>query len=306
MDARERVDVVVIGGGVAGLTAAAEVAAGGARVLLMEREIVGGQISTIEHITNAPGRTEPIAGYDLGVELLESAEAAGADVTLADVTGIESDDAGYMIRSTAGEIGATAVIVATGSRRRTLGIPGETEFFGRGVSRCASCDGPLFREQRVVVVGGGDSALDEASVLAAFAREVIVVHRGDVPTARADLVDAARSAPNIRLLPGATLTTIEDAGDGVVGGVTLGDGSALEARGVFVYVGLVPHTDWLDGFVERDETGRIVVDEALTTTRAGVFAAGDLRQGSAAMLSESAADGARAAASALAYLAARI
>jgi thioredoxin reductase (NADPH) len=291
-------DVTVIGAGVAGLTAARDAAEGGERVLLLDRLGVGGQVSSVEGITNFPGRAGPIAGYDLGLELLEEAEAAGVEVILAQVERIAPSGDGYLVVGSDEEFQTRSVIVAAGSERRTLDVPGEAEFEGRGVSRCASCDGPFFRDKRVIVVGGGDSAFDEARILAGFAREVVIVHSGAVPTARAELIEATGEYENVRVQAGATVSSIR--GSSAVETVTIHEGATglqteIPAQGVFVYVGLVPNTTWLSDLLECDESGRVVVDEQLTTSRVGIFAAGDIRAGTDAMLSHSVADGGRAA-----------
>lgn len=298
-------DVVIVGAGVAGLTAARQVAEGGARALVLDRLGVGGQVSSVENLTNAPGFDEAIAGYDVGVELLEAAEAAGAEIMLAEVSGIADDGDGFVLTGIDEPLRARAVIVASGSERRSLGISGEQEFEGRGVSRCASCDGPFFRDRRVVVVGGGDSAFDEARVLADFADEVLVVHTGAEPTARAEISEPTLARQNVRVQAFATVSAIS--GDGAVSAVSIqdartGDATEVEASGVFVYIGLRPNTEWLGGAVELDDEARVVVDGDLAASREGVFAAGDVRSGTAAMLAESAADGERAARSALRHL----
>ncbi|WP_448002754.1 NAD(P)/FAD-dependent oxidoreductase [Agromyces bauzanensis] len=299
-------DVTVIGAGAAGLTAAREAARGGVRVLLLERMGVGGQVSSVEGITNFPGVPGPVAGYELGVQLLEEAEDAGVEVVLAQVDGISPSGDGYLVISGEGDFPTRTVIVAAGSERRTLDVPGEAELEGRGVSRCASCDGPFFRDRRVVVVGGGDSAFDEAGILAGFAREVLVIHSGAAPTARPEIIASTARHDNVSIRPDATVSGIR--GGDTVDQVTIRDlvsGAETEvtAQGVFVYVGLDPNTEWLAGFLDRDESGRLVVDDDLATSRPGIFAAGDIRSSSAAMLSDSVADGERAARAALAQLA---
>lgn len=298
-------DVVVVGAGVAGLTAARQAAEGGVRVLVLDRLGVGGQVSSVENLTNAPGFDHPIAGYDLGVDLLERAEAAGAEILLADISAIAEDARGFVITGTDEAVHARVVIAASGSERRALGVDGEQEFEGRGVSRCASCDGPFFRDKRVVVVGGGDSAFDEARVLADFAHEVLIAHTGAEPTARAEISVPALARSNVRAQAFATVSAIS--GEGGVSEVSIqdvrtGDATGVEASGVFVYIGLRPNTDWLVGSVDLDDQARILVDATLSSSRRGLFAAGDVRSGSAGMLSESAADGERAALSALQYL----
>ncbi|MGO2110801.1 MAG: NAD(P)/FAD-dependent oxidoreductase [Pseudoclavibacter sp.] len=319
--AEETFDVIVIGAGIAGLTAAAATARGGARTLLVDRLGVGGQVSTVENLTNAPGFDEPIAGYDLGVELLEVAEGAGAEITLDEIDAVDAIDtepeaerpvtAGFLVRTAQRALSARSLIVATGSTRRALGVAGEDQFDGRGVSHCASCDGPFFRERRVVVVGGGDSAYDEARVLAEHADDVLLVRSVAEPTARAAAVEAVRALPNVRELANSTVTAVRggDRLEGVTisrideaGGAVEEGAAEHDADGLFVYVGLQPNTGAVAGLVDLKTDGRIAVDARLQTSRPGVFAAGDVRSGSAAMLAESAIDGETAAASALEFL----
>ncbi|MEU6701371.1 FAD-dependent oxidoreductase [Pseudonocardia sp. NPDC046786] len=302
-------DVVVVGAGMAGLTCAREIATGGADVLLLDRGTVGGQVSTVDAIRNAPGHPVPIAGYDLGALLMEQAEAAGAAVALADVTAVVPDGDRYRLHADGGaEFGATAVVLAGGSVRRRLGVPGEQQLTGRGVTRCASCDGPLLRDLDVVVVGGGDSAMDEAAVLAGYANRVLIVHHGPVPTARDELVARTAALPNVTFRAGAGVVAVDGA-DRVRSVVVrdLGTGAETEepADGLLVQIGLEPDTGWLADLVRRDGTGRLVVDEDLTTSRPGIVAAGDLRTGSAALLTDSAADGGTAARTVLRHLARR-
>lgn len=291
-------DVAVLGAGIAGLTAARIAAEGGATTLLIDRIGVGGQVSTIDRITNAPGFDEAIAGYDMGVELLDAAEEAGVSLALDDIASITAVDGGFRLAGADAEHEARSVILANGSTRRTLGVPGEEELEGRGISHCASCDGHFFAGKRVVVVGGGDSAFDEAQVLAEQAAEVVLVYRDAEPTARATAVAATRARENVTERPNSTVTAIH--GDDRVASVTVeevatGADAALESDGVFVYVGLRPNTEWLAGLVELDEAGRVVVDDGLRTSVDGLFAAGDIRAGSASMLTEASADGERAA-----------
>jgi thioredoxin reductase (NADPH) len=297
-------DLIVIGGGVAGLVAAATAARQGLHTLVIEGSGAGGQVSTVERIDNMPG-LGPIAGYELGPRLQEEAEAAGAEFALASVSAIEVD--GLERRVIAGNEtwSARAVIIAAGSHRRALGVPGEERLRGRGVSHCASCDGPFFRGQRVCVVGGGDAALSEALVLAAQAREVVLVHRGAAFGAQRTLVERVQATPNIALR---LSTTVEEIlGDETVNALRLRGPQGVEsfaAEGVFVYVGLGPNTGFLGGLLALDARGAVIVDASLQSSAVGIFAAGDLRAGSTRRLAGVADDGAAAAVSAARYVAA--
>jgi thioredoxin reductase (NADPH) len=296
-------DVVVVGAGVAGLTAAMIAASHGVSTLVLEQLAPGGQVSTIEKIGNFPGFPDGIAGYEIGPLLQQQAEAAGAAVELETVSAIEAGESGYRVICAGGEIAARAVIIAAGSTLRKLGILGESEFAGRGVSHCASCDGPLFKDQPVTVVGGGDSAFDEALVLAGFASEVTLVHRGPAPVARASAVALLSGLPNVRIVADAEIVAIE--GDARVSEIAIrrgGEISRQPCRAVFAYVGLEPQTGWLKDFVALDADGHIVTDMMMRTSCPGIFAAGDIRAGSVKMLASVAGDAATAAVGAVQYL----
>jgi len=299
----QHADVVVIGAGVAGLTAAMIAAGQGVSTVVVEQLGPGGQIATIEKIRNFPGFPDGIAGYELGPLLQQQAEAAGALFQLDSVSAIVAGDGVYRVICADEEIVARTVIIAAGSSLRKLEIPGETEFAGLGVSHCASCDGPLFKGQPVIVVGGGDSAFDEALVLAAHAAEVTLVHRGSAPLARPEAIAQLAALPNVRIISSAEVTAIE--GDTRVTGVTIRRGAAIErraCRAVFAYAGLKPQTDFLQGFAALDAGGHIVTDQAMRASQPGLFAAGDVRAGSVKLLAAVAGDAASAAISAVRYL----
>ncbi len=298
------IDVVVIGAGVAGLTAAMVAGRHGVKVAVIDRIGVGGQISTAERIENFPGFPQGVAGYELGPLLHEQAEAAGVEFMLDTVESIALEGGRFLVRGV-DTLQARAVIVAAGSAPRALGIPGEASFLGKGVSHCASCDGPFFKGEEVVVVGGGDSGLDEALVLAAHAARVTVVHRGASLGAQQSVVARASADPRVAVL----LDTVveEIVGGDAVSGVLLRDQKSGEARlqlakGVFVHVGLEPNTKFLQGLVALDGAGHNETDAMMRTSRAGLFAAGDIRKGSVALIAAVAGDGATAAVAAVRYL----
>ena len=299
----QHADVVVIGAGVAGLTAAMIAAGHGVRTQVVEQLATGGQVATIEKIRNFPGFPDGIAGYELGPLLLQQAEAAGAIVQLDSVASIAAVDGVYRLICAEDEIAARTVIIAAGSSLRKLGIAGEAEFAGRGMSHCAACDGPLFKGLPVVVVGGGDSAFDEALVLAGHASEVTVFHRGSAPSARPSAVAELAAMPNVRIVSGAEVMAIE--GDARVTGVAIRRGGKVEYQAcsaVFAYIGLEPRTGFLQGLVALDAGGHIVTDSMMRTSRPGLFAAGDIRAGSVNMLASVAGDAATAAISAVRHL----
>jgi thioredoxin reductase (NADPH) len=298
-------DVVVIGAGVAGLTAAMQAARCGLNVAVVERMGVGGQIAAAERIENFPGVPQGVSGAELGPLLHEQAEAAGTEFILDTVEGLVIDGDRRVVNAASDPIGARAVIVAAGSRLRPLGVPGEEVFLGRGVSHCASCDGHFFSGQDVCVIGGGDSALDEALVLTEHAARVAIIHRGDALDAQRVLIDRVAANGKIEILPS---TAVEEIfGDESVSGVRLRDlkSRAVHERtvkGVFVYVGLEPNTAFLRGIVALDTAGHVDTDLMMRTSVPGIFAAGDIRAHSAAQLASAAGDGATAAIAAWRYL----
>jgi thioredoxin reductase (NADPH) len=299
----QHADVVVIGAGVAGLTAAMIAAGHGVSTLVVEQLAPGGQVATIETIQNFPGFPEGIAGYELGPLLQQQAEAAGAVVQLDSVSTIAVDGSDYRVICTDEEIATRAVIIAAGSSLRQLGVPGEAEFTGRGVSHCAACDGPLFKGQPVIVVGGGDSAFDEALVLAGHASEVTLIHRGSSPSARACAIAQLAALPHVRIIANAEVVAIE--GDKALTGITIRRGAAIEhkpCRAVFAYIGLEPRTGFLQDLIALDAGGHIVTDLMMRASRPGLFAAGDIRAGSVNILASVAGDAATAAISAVRYL----
>lgn len=296
-------DVVVIGAGVAGTTAALCAARLGRRVAVVETLGPGGQIINAAHIENMPGFPQGISGVELGPLLHEQAEGAGAEFVLDTVEALAVDGATRIVHCAGDELRAPAVIVATGSTLRKLGVPGEDTLAGRGVSQCASCDGPFFRGRRVAVAGGGDSALDEALVLTEFAERVLVLHRGKALEAQQTFVERVAADAKIEVLLEAAIDEV--LGEGAVSGVRFtrnGAAHVEEVAALFVFVGLRPNVAFLGGLVEQDAAGHIETDLLMQTSLTGVFAAGDVRKHSVALLAASAGDGATAAVAAHRYL----
>jgi thioredoxin reductase (NADPH) len=297
------VDVAIVGAGVAGLTAAMVASRHGLKVTAFDQMGVGGQISNVEHILNWPGFPDGIAGHELGPLLHQQAEAAGADVMLGTVEAIEPIAQHFIVRGAGEALQARAVIIAAGSGLRSLGVPGEEKFRGKGVSHCASCDGALFAGRNVCVIGGGDSALDEALVLAQHATRVTLYHRGNALDAQQALRQRVAACAKIEVVPDSVVEEI--LGGDTVTGVRLraaGAARVHETAGVFVYVGLEPNTLFLRGLVKLDANGHIETDLNMRTSVAGIFAAGDIRKSSVALLASAAGDGATAAVSAFRYL----
>ncbi len=298
-------ELIVIGAGVAGLTAAAFAGRYGLDVVVVERLGAGGQIANAERIENFPGFPQGIAGHELGPLLHEQAEAAGAGFVLDEVERLETDGDHRIVRAAGESLRAPAIIIAAGSRLHSLPVAGAKRWLGKGVSHCASCDGAFFAGQEVCVVGGGDSALDEALILATHASRVTLLHRSRRPTAQRALVDRAGACGNIEIIPEAVVEDI--LGEETVSGIRWRDQStgavATKAvRGVFVYVGLEPNTAFLRGVVALDAAGHVETDAMMRTSLRGVFAAGDIRKNSVAQLAAAAGDGATAAISAFRYL----
>jgi thioredoxin reductase (NADPH) len=294
-------DLVIVGAGVAGLTAAMFAARYGLKVVVVDQLGVGGQISNAENIENFPGFPQGIGGHELGPLLHEQADAAGAEFVLDTVDRLEINGEHCTVHGAAEALRASSVIIAAGSALRSVGIPGEEKFLGKGVSHCASCDGAFFAGREVCVVGGGDSAVDEAMVLAEHASRVTIFHRGKNLRAQRALLDKASATQKIEI---ALETTVEEIiGEDAVTAVRLREGSAGTSRiqntsGVFVYVGLEPNTAFLQGVLKLDPAGHIETDILMQTSVAGVFAVGDIRKNSVAQLAAVAGDGATAAISA--------
>ena len=296
-------DLVIVGGGLAGLTAALYGARFGLHTCVVEQMAAGGQVLNVEKIENFPGFPQGIAGFDLGPIVQEQAEAAGAEFTMDTAIGLNVDGDRRILRCEGAELSARAIIIAAGSGFRQLGIPGEAEFVGKGVSHCASCDAPFFIGKDVAVIGGGDSALDEAAVLAAQVGRVTVLHRGAAFRAQQVAVNRLAELPNVETRFNIEVKGI--VGNQTVSSLELSDGSNLQVSGVFVFVGLEPNTAFLQGTTDLDGAGHVIVDSHLQTNVPGVFAAGDIRQGSARQLVSAAGDGASAAVFAAQYLSGR-
>ena len=303
-------DVVIVGSGPAGYTAAIYLGRAGYRPLVVAGALTpGGQLVNTTEVENFPGFPDGIMGPDLMDAMQRQAERFGArlvydDVVSADLTGDVKTltlDGGDVLR-------ARAVVVTTGSRYRKLGVPGEEEFSGRGVSYCATCDGFFFRGKPIAVVGGGDSAFEEALFLSRFGSSVTIVHRRDEFRASAIMVERARQNEKIAFATNAVVERVNGGDDGATSltlrDVVTGETTDLPAEGVFVAIGHTPSTGFLGGAVDLDDDGYIVVDGASTRTSvAGVFAAGDVVDRTYRQAISAAGMGCRAALDAQAYLA---
>lgn len=274
-------EVIIIGSGPAGLSAAIYASRAGLSPLLLTGRDIGGQAATTDRIENYPGFPEGIAGSKLTHLMQEQAERFDTQVVFDEITAVDLSAHPFKVKTYDKEYAAKALIVATGISPRKLGVPGEEEFIGRGVSFCATCDGPFYKDKGVVVVGGGNSAVEEALFLTRFASKVHIVHRRD--RLRADRILQARAEGNERIEFVWNSVVTEILGDVKVMGVRLknvktGEESVLEADGVFVYIGNVPNTQLFAGQLELDERGYIVTDERQRTSVRGVFVAGDVQE----------------------------
>lgn len=297
--------MVIIGGGPAGLTAGLYCARSRFNVLLIEQGIIGGKITNAERVENYPGFPNGVSGIELGRFIHEQATSYGLETLLAEVSTVVPGQKRNLINSSEGNLIAESVIIASGSQFRKLGVPGEDRFVGKGVSYCATCDGPLFKGRTVAVIGGGDSAVVEALYLSRFASSVKVIHRRSQLRASKILEEKATAEPKIEFIWDSVVTQIE--GDGVVGQLTLKNIkndriSTLDLAGVFVAIGSKPNSAQWRRLLPLDEEGYIITNELMETKIPGVFAAGDVRHNSARQAITAAGDGATAAISAARFL----
>jgi thioredoxin reductase (NADPH) len=297
-------EVVIIGGGPAGLTAGLYTSRAGLKSLLVERGIFGGQIVNARQVDNYPGFPDSISGFELASLMHEQAIKYGLETINAMVTAIKPGGK-YSVITAEGNFEAEAVIIAAGSEYRKLGVPGEQELVGRGVSYCATCDGFLFRDLDVAVVGGGDTAITDALELSEHASKVYVIHRRDQLRAGQVLQQKALARP--KLEPVWNTVVEEIIGDNKVSCLSLrnvktGEITKLEVAGVFVAIGIEPNSQCFADIVELDETGLIKTDELMATSAPGIFAVGDIRKNSPRQVAGAVGDGAAAALSAFKYL----
>ena len=303
----ETYDIAVIGAGGAGLTAALYGARARRRTVVFERLMTGGQIATTELVENYPGFPQGINGADFAMNLVQQVERFGAELRYEDVQSIEPlPGVPFRIETSEGVYEAHAVIATAGADYNKLGVPGEDEFIGRGVSYCATCDAAFFQNQEAIVVGGGDAAFDEALFTARHVNKVWLVHRRDTFRASALLQERVFANPKIEIIRNTVVDRIVGA-DGVEGAelrnVQTGDVRTLPVGAVFIFIGQTPNSHLLKGLVELDEGGHARVDLRMRTTVPGLFVAGDLRVEAARQLVSACGDGATAALAAEAYLA---
>ncbi|MDR0602171.1 MAG: FAD-dependent oxidoreductase [Treponema sp.] len=308
------VDVIIIGAGPAGLTAAQYAARANLRTLVIEELAPGGQALNIDVLENYPGNAGaedseggkgPKSGYEFSQDLHRQAKQFGASFLAGSVESVVKEREGFSVVPGDGTIRrARAVILATGAKHRLLGIPGEGEFSGRGVSFCATCDGPFFRGQKIFVVGGGDAACDEARYLARLSPHIVMIHRRDRFRAQKALADRVLGSPNITVRFNTVMKEIK--GEKKVTGVVLetdGKRSEEEAGAVFIFAGMVPRSALARSLgAETDETGYVITDQRMATSVPGLFAAGDVRASPFRQVVVAAGEGAVAAHCAAAYI----
>lgn len=297
--------MVIIGGGPAGLSAGLYCARSRFDTLLIEKGIIGGQITNAERVENYPGFPKGISGIELGQLIQQQATSYGLETLLAEVTKVAPGQKHNPVNTSEGDFIAESIIIASGAQFRKLDVPGEDRFVGKGVSYCATCDGPLFRAKTVAVIGGGDSAVTEALYLTKFASSVKVIHRRSQLRASKIFQERAAAEPKIEFIWDTVVSQIE--GDGVVKQLRLKNIkndkiSRLELAGVFVAIGSKPNsTQWRE-LLPLDEEGYIITNELMETKIPGIFAAGDVRHNSARQAITAAGDGATAAISAAKFL----
>jgi thioredoxin reductase (NADPH) len=298
-------DLIIIGGGPAGLTAGIYAKRAKIDVLLIEKALPGGAITSTELVENYPGFPDGISGIDLGQRFEDQAKKLGLDIVFDKVTKIEikgdikevfTDEQSYSCRS---------LIIAIGGEPKKLGVKGEDAWTGKGVSYCATCDGPFYKDKNIAVVGGGNAAIEEAIFLTKFAKLVTVIHRRNELRADKVLQDKARS--NLKIFFKLNAIVEEISGDNKVKSIKLkdvltGKSSSMNIDGVFINIGRKPNTDFIKGFIDLNDDGTIKTNDKLETNVKGIFAAGDVRKKDLWQVVTSVADGAIAAHNAIKYL----
>ncbi|MGA9048691.1 MAG: thioredoxin-disulfide reductase [Dehalococcoidia bacterium] len=298
-------EVAIIGGGPAGLTAGLYASRYGLNTILIERGLYGGQIVNAGYVENYPGFPEGVSGMELGRLMYEQASRFGLTSTVGEITGFKHASDKFEITMDDGLFTTMSVIIATGSNYRKIGVDGESRLTGRGVSYCATCDGFLFKNKEVAVVGGGDTAVTDALELSQHAGKVYIIHRRDQLRASSVVQKLAFSIPKIQFKWDSVVESLE--GQDKLSHINLknvksGEKSELKVDGVFVAIGLIPNSALFVGLVEMDENNNISTDELMRTSVPGIFAAGDVRKNSARQVATAVGDGATAAKSAFSFL----
>jgi len=297
-------DVVIVGGGPSGLAAGLYASRGRHKTVLLEKGVIGGQIALTELVENYPGIPQ-VNGFDLAQTMLQQAESYGMETEYTSVTGIEQAGRKWTVHTEAGDFLAKALIITAGADYNRLGIPGEERLTGKGVSYCATCDAAFFKDQPVVIVGGGDAAIDEGIFTTRYVSKATVVHRREELRASMILQERAFANPKMEF---AWNTVVDE----VVGennveklklrNVVTGETSELPVSAVFIFIGNHPNSDFLRGLVPTDAAGHVIVDDWMATPLPGLYAAGDVRQNSARQVASSVGDGVTAAIAADHYI----
>lgn len=298
-------DIVIIGGGPAGLTAGMYAARAALKCILIERGMPGGQAATTDQIENYPGFPEGIGGPDLMMNMHQQALKFGLETKFGEVNELKKDGQWFFVNVSGQDIKARSVIIATGTESLNLGVEGEQRFRGRGVSYCATCDGAFFKGLKVAVIGGGDAALEEGMFLTRFASKVYLVHRRNEFRATKVVQERLREFPQIELVLNSVVASI--LGDNKVEAIKVknlatGEEKAIAVDGVFVYIGQKPNSELVKDMVQLDERGYIITDQNMQTSLPGLFAAGDVRVTPLRQVVTAVSDGAVAAVSAEKYI----
>lgn len=296
----EILDTVMIGAGPAALTAAIYTCREDIKTVLFEKGAVGGLAAITDWVDNYPGFADGIAGLELADNLQKQAERFGADIRYGEVLDLVDEGSHKKLVTTDGDILAKTVLIATGSDYKKLGIPGEQEYYARGVHYCATCDGAFYRDKRLVVAGGGNSAVQEAIFLTRFTTHIDLLVRSKLSASEVLLRELEKLSDKITVHLGVTTDEIVGGEDGKVThvmGTNIGTGKTekFETDGVFIFIGLKPNTEFLKGKIKLDPIGMVITDESLQTNVAGIFAAGDVRSGATMQIASATGEGAHAA-----------
>lgn len=297
-------DLIIIGSGPAGLSAAQYGARANLKTLVIENGSVGGQVLNINDFENYPGVFPAVKGSDFINTMVEQAKAFGAEFFQGTVSSIDKIKNQFIVKTDKGELKSFTLVIATGAAHRKLGIPGEKELSGMGVSYCATCDGPFFKNRKVVVVGGGDSACDEATYLATLASEVTLVHRKGTLRAQKAVAEKVLNNPKIKVIFNTVVKEIRGkykVEEVVLENTESGEISSLSADGVFIFVGMIPQTDLVE-MLPKDEGGYIKTNESMETAIKGMYCVGDIRSKPFRQVVTATSDGATAAFSAGLYI----
>jgi thioredoxin reductase (NADPH) len=290
-------DLICVGGGPTSLTAALYAAREGLDVLVIEKSGLGGQAGVTERLDNFPGFPEGIGGAEFADRLTQQARRFGVELLQAqEVTNLRAEaESRYVTTADGREYGARAVLIATGSTYKRLGVPGEEELIGAGVHFCATCDGPFYKGKHVAVIGGGNSAGEESIFLTRFADKVSILVRGEAMTASQIVIEKIAENPKIELRTNTEVTKLH--GEHKLSGISIrnrstGAAERLDPAGIFVFIGLSPNSGWLPDSIKRDPYGFVETNATLETSVPGIFAAGDVRKGSTKQAASAAGEGA--------------